>query len=161
VKLLCAQPVYHEQKLSLPILYPPIRKQRYPCDQASQHEDIRCVEVKSHIFLALHQMEVSDNIGITTAILLTVLKNFLYKRRQEIKMMICCTACEVNGKNISQDYWVFGLCPKSGILKNTTFWKLVLFPPSAERLGDTFHCTPSCYLLLTNPDLRVVCVCLY
>jgi hypothetical protein len=26
-----------------------------------------------------------------------------------------------------QDYWVFGLCPLSSILKNTMFWKLYLF----------------------------------
>jgi hypothetical protein len=33
------------------------------------------------------------------------------------------------------DYWVFGLFPLSGILKNTTFWKLNLFPPSVEGGG--------------------------
>jgi hypothetical protein len=34
-----------------------------------------------------------------------------------------------------QDYWVFGLCPSSGILKaqkNTTLRKLDLFPSSGE-----------------------------
>jgi hypothetical protein len=34
----------------------------------------------------------------------------------------------------TQNYWVFGLCPSPGILKtkNTTFWKLDLFPSSGE-----------------------------
>jgi hypothetical protein len=34
----------------------------------------------------------------------------------------------------TQNYWVFGLCPSSGILeaKNTTFWKMDLFPSSGE-----------------------------
>jgi hypothetical protein len=32
------------------------------------------------------------------------------------------------------DYWVFVFCPLSGILKNTTFWKLVLFPSTDERV---------------------------
>jgi hypothetical protein len=36
------------------------------------------------------------------------------------------------------DYWVFGLCPSFGILKNTTFQKLDLFPSSAEEVGDTY-----------------------
>jgi hypothetical protein len=30
----------------------------------------------------------------------------------------------------TQNYWVFGLCPSSGILENTTFRKLDLFPSS-------------------------------
>jgi hypothetical protein len=35
----------------------------------------------------------------------------------------------------AQNYWVFGLCPLSGILKTkkTMFWKLDLFPSSGER----------------------------
>jgi hypothetical protein len=37
----------------------------------------------------------------------------------------------------TQDYWVFGLCPSSGILKSK-FWKLDLFPSSGERVGDTY-----------------------
>jgi hypothetical protein len=37
--------------------------------------------------------------------------------------------------NNTQNYWVFGLCPSSGILKNTTFRKLDLFPYSGE--GET------------------------
>jgi hypothetical protein len=36
-----------------------------------------------------------------------------------------------------RNYWVFGLCPSSGILKNTTFRKLDLFPSSSEGVGDT------------------------
>jgi hypothetical protein len=32
----------------------------------------------------------------------------------------------------TQDYWVFGLCPSPGILKNTTFQKLDLFPSSGD-----------------------------
>jgi hypothetical protein len=32
----------------------------------------------------------------------------------------------------------FGLCPPSGILKNTTFRKLVLLPSSGERMRDTY-----------------------
>jgi hypothetical protein len=31
-----------------------------------------------------------------------------------------------------RDFWVFGLCPSSGILKNTTFRKQDLFPCSGE-----------------------------
>jgi hypothetical protein len=34
----------------------------------------------------------------------------------------------------TQVYWVFGLCPSSGILKNITFWKLDLFLSSGERV---------------------------
>jgi hypothetical protein len=36
----------------------------------------------------------------------------------------------------TQNYWVFGLCPSSSILKKNqtenTFWKLDLFPSSGE-----------------------------
>jgi hypothetical protein len=35
-----------------------------------------------------------------------------------------------------QDYWVFGLFPSSGILENTTFRKLDLFPSSGEGGGE-------------------------
>jgi hypothetical protein len=35
------------------------------------------------------------------------------------------------------DYWVFGLCPLSGILKNM-FQKLDLFLSSGEGVGDTY-----------------------
>jgi hypothetical protein len=34
----------------------------------------------------------------------------------------------------TQDYWVFGLCPMSGIQKNTIFRKLDLFPSLGEDL---------------------------
>jgi hypothetical protein len=34
------------------------------------------------------------------------------------------------------NYRIFGLCTSSGVLKNTVFWKLNLFPSSAEELGD-------------------------
>jgi hypothetical protein len=36
------------------------------------------------------------------------------------------------------DYWVFALCPSSGILQNTMFRKLDLFPSSGEGVGDTY-----------------------
>jgi hypothetical protein len=44
---------------------------------------------------------------------------------------------------IRQNYWVFGLFPSSGILENTTFWKLDLFLPSGEGGGeDTYSVGP-------------------
>jgi hypothetical protein len=43
----------------------------------------------------------------------------------------------------TRDYWVFGLCPSSGILKNTTFRKLGLFPSSGEGLGDLERPNPN------------------
>jgi hypothetical protein len=36
----------------------------------------------------------------------------------------------------SQNYWVFGLFPSSGILENTMFRKLDLFPSSGEGGGE-------------------------
>jgi hypothetical protein len=36
----------------------------------------------------------------------------------------------------TQNYWVFGLSPSSGILENTTFRKLDLFPSSGEDGGE-------------------------
>jgi hypothetical protein len=36
----------------------------------------------------------------------------------------------------SQNCWVFGLFPSSGILENTTFRKLDLFPSSVEGGGE-------------------------
>jgi hypothetical protein len=36
----------------------------------------------------------------------------------------------------TQDYWVFGLCPLSGILQNKTFQKLDLFLYSGEGVED-------------------------
>jgi hypothetical protein len=38
----------------------------------------------------------------------------------------------------TRDYWVVGLCPLSGILKNTTFRKLDLFPSSIEGVGESY-----------------------
>jgi hypothetical protein len=35
----------------------------------------------------------------------------------------------------TRDHWVLGLCPSSGILKNTTFLKMDLFPSSGEGGG--------------------------
>jgi hypothetical protein len=35
-----------------------------------------------------------------------------------------------------ENYWVFGLCPSSGILENTMFRKLDLFPLSGEGGGE-------------------------
>jgi hypothetical protein len=46
----------------------------------------RCVEVKSHTFLALHQLEVSDNMGGTTAILLNVLKRRVSFTKEDRKL---------------------------------------------------------------------------
>jgi hypothetical protein len=37
----------------------------------------------------------------------------------------------------NRDYWVCGLCPTSGILKNTPFQKVDLFQFSDEGFGDT------------------------
>jgi hypothetical protein len=37
---------------------------------------------------------------------------------------------------LKQNYWVFGLFPFSGILENTTFWKLDLFMSSDEGGGE-------------------------
>jgi hypothetical protein len=43
----------------------------------------------------------------------------------------------------SQSYWVFGRLPSSGILENTTFPKLDLFPSSSEGVGeDTYSVGP-------------------
>jgi hypothetical protein len=38
----------------------------------------------------------------------------------------------------TREYWVFGLCPPSDILKKTSFRKLDLFPSSGEGMGDTY-----------------------
>jgi hypothetical protein len=38
----------------------------------------------------------------------------------------------------TRDYWIFGLCPLSGILMNTTPQKLYLFPSSGEGVGDHY-----------------------
>jgi hypothetical protein len=42
--------------------------------------------------------------------------------------------------NNTQDYWVFGLCPSSGILKNTTFRKLDLFPFHTVKISKLILC---------------------
>jgi hypothetical protein len=36
------------------------------------------------------------------------------------------------------DYWVFGFCPSTAILKNTVFWKLGLIPSSGEIVERTY-----------------------
>jgi hypothetical protein len=38
----------------------------------------------------------------------------------------------------TRDYWAFGIRSSSGILRNTTFRKLDLFPCSGEGVGDTY-----------------------
>jgi hypothetical protein len=41
-------------------------------------------------------------------------------------------------KNIVlRDYWIFLVCPSSGIVKNTAFRKLDLFPSSGEGNRNT------------------------
>jgi hypothetical protein len=43
----------------------------------------------------------------------------------------------------TQKYWVFRLFPSSGMLENTTFRKLDLFPSSGESGGeDTYSVGP-------------------
>lgn len=78
----------------------------------------------------------------------------------------------------TRDYWVFGLCTLSGILRSTIFWKLDLFPTSGESVGGTYSfwsirkiwhlsitgpwtmdkiqklCSPKCYTPLSEP-LRI------
>jgi hypothetical protein len=39
----------------------------------------------------------------------------------------------------SQNYWVYGLFPSSGILENTTVRKLDLFPFSGEGGGEDIY----------------------
>jgi hypothetical protein len=47
----------------------------------------------------------------------------------------------IKKQNLEQfwDYLVFGLCPSSNILKNTTFKKLELFPSSGDVVWDTCY----------------------
>jgi hypothetical protein len=40
-------------------------------------------------------------------------------------------------KHDCRDYWILGLSPSSGILMNTTFQLLDLFPSSGEGVEDT------------------------
>jgi hypothetical protein len=57
----------------------------------------------------------------------------------------------------TRDYWVFGICPSSGILKNTTFRETGCFPPrkklpSLILTGPQSRCLPPSYLMTeTNP----------
>jgi hypothetical protein len=52
----------------------------------------------------------------------------------------------------TQSYWVFRLFPTSGILENTTFRKLDLFPSSGEGGGkDTYSVF---YKMLTSLHYR-------
>jgi hypothetical protein len=49
----------------------------------------------------------------------------------------------------TQNYWVFGLFPSSGIPENTTFRKLDLFPSSGEGGGeDTYSVILSIFIVL-------------
>jgi hypothetical protein len=49
----------------------------------------------------------------------------------------------VQTKQLIQNYWVFSLSPSSGILENTTFRKMDLFPSSGEGGGeDTYSVGP-------------------
>jgi hypothetical protein len=41
-----------------------------------------------------------------------------------------------NKLNDTQNYWISGLFPSSGILENTTFRKLDVFPSSVEGGGE-------------------------
>jgi hypothetical protein len=45
---------------------------------------------------------------------------------------------KITRKYKNQDYRVSGLCSSSGMLKNTPFRKLDLFPFSGEEMGDTY-----------------------
>jgi hypothetical protein len=53
------------------------------------------------------------------------------------------------GLHFTHDYWVFGHWPSSGILKNTTYWKLDLFPSS----GKVWE-TPTLLGLLERANLK-------
>jgi hypothetical protein len=64
--------------------------------------------------------------------------------------------CAVKVKQV-QDYWVFGLCPSSGILKpqkNTTFGNWICFLCSLEyQMMDKVEKSnnPECYTPLSKP----------
>jgi hypothetical protein len=49
------------------------------------------------------------------------------------------------------DYWAYGLCPFSRILKNTTFRKLDLFPSSDEGMWTPTNLTE------TDPVSETLC----
>jgi hypothetical protein len=38
----------------------------------------------------------------------------------------------------TRSYWVYALCPSSGVIANTTFRKLDIFPSSGEEVGHTY-----------------------
>jgi hypothetical protein len=50
-----------------------------------------------------------------------------------VRVTICLL---YTGKKNKENYWVFGLFPSSGILENTMFRKLDLFPSSGEGGGE-------------------------
>jgi hypothetical protein len=45
---------------------------------------------------------------------------------------------KVKGSLITRDYWIFGLSPSPGIVKNTAFRKLDVFPSSRGEGRDTY-----------------------
>jgi hypothetical protein len=56
----------------------------------------------------------------------------LWKQAREL----CCMEPIIVNYELSSIYWGFGLFPSSGILENTTFRKLDLFPTSGEGGGE-------------------------
>jgi hypothetical protein len=67
-----------------------------------------------------------------------------YSQTASIQRFVLGTS-GIRTRMVFQDYWVFGLCPSSGILKtqkNTMFRKLDLFPFSGEGTGDTYSVGP-------------------
>jgi hypothetical protein len=56
----------------------------------------------------------------------------------------------------SRNYWVSELCTLFGILMNTTFQKLDLFPSSGEGFADTYP-TGSNYCFWTLPIILFLC----
>jgi hypothetical protein len=63
-------------------------------------------------------------------------------------------------REITQNYWVFKLCPSFGILEYTTFRKLDIFPSSGEGGEDTYFVgTHSSFWNTgrwTNPETSVI-----
>jgi hypothetical protein len=72
-------------------------------------------------------------------------------------------SCQTIRRHIPQDifrqkYWGFGHFPSSGILENTTFRKLDMFPSSGEGGGeDTYSVGPECQMMekVQNPSTSV------
>jgi hypothetical protein len=71
-------------------------------------------------------------------------KNSLRRLNREFlsKYFACLSLEENSGRSKwteeeGESYGVFGPCPSSGILKNTTFPKFELFPSSCEGMGHT------------------------